>query len=50
LAINPANRDGHGIGSVKARSQVYNRMIDSWAKSDADAGRLIAQKVDGDPL
>ena len=47
-----AKNTGEGFrrGSVDDRTQVHNPKIDRWIKRDADNGRFMDQKVDGDPF
>jgi hypothetical protein len=42
--------DGFRRGSVNDRTQVYNPTIDRWVKRDAETGRFMDQKEDGDPF
>lgn len=42
--------DGFRRGSVNDRTQVYNPTIDRWVKRDAESGRFMDQKEDGDPF
>jgi hypothetical protein len=50
MATNPPSGDGHRIGQVKDRSQVYNPANDKWTKRDSDSGRFMDQKSDGTPF
>lgn len=50
MATNPPSGDGHRIGPVRDRSQVYNPQNDRWTKRDTDTGRFIDQKSDGTPF
>lgn len=50
MAKNPPAGDGHRNGAVKGRSQVYNSKINRWTKRDAENGRFIDQKQDGEPF
>lgn len=47
-----AKNTGEGFrrGSIDDRTQVHNPKIDRWIKRDADNGRFMDQKVDGDPF
>lgn len=47
-----AKNTGEGFrrGSVNDRTQVYNPTIDRWVKRDAETGRFMDQKEDGDPF
>jgi len=42
--------DGYRQGEVRDRSQVHNPQNDKWVKRDADTGRFIDQKADGEPF
>jgi hypothetical protein len=50
MATNPPAGDGHRNGAVRDRSQVYNPQVDRWVKRDADTGRFMDQKSNGDPF
>ncbi len=50
MATNPPKGDGHRIGAVKERSQVFNPKTDAWVKRDANTGRFMDQKSDGQPF
>jgi hypothetical protein len=50
MATNPPSGDGHRNGSVRDRSQTYNPQIDRWVKRDAETGRFMDQKQNGDPF
>lgn len=50
MATNPPKGDGHRIGAVKDRSQVYNPHNDRWVKRDSDSGQFMDQKSDGKPF
>ena len=50
MAKNPPNGDGHRIGAVRERSQVYNPSNDRWVKRDTNTGRFMDQKSDGTPF
>ncbi|MBI5551992.1 MAG: hypothetical protein HY911_10835 [Desulfobacterales bacterium] len=50
MAINPPKGDGHRIGAVKDRSQVFNPKSETWVKRDTETGRFIDQKSDGNPF
>lgn len=47
-----ATNTGEGFrrGSVDDRTQVHNPKIGRWIKRDADNGRFMDQKADGDPF
>jgi hypothetical protein len=38
------------IGAVRRRSQVLNSRNKRWTKRDADTGRFMDQKADGEPF
>jgi len=42
--------EGFRRGSVNDRTQVYNSIIDRWVKRDAETGRFMDQKENGDPF
>ncbi len=48
MAKNPPIGDGHRKGAVKGRSQVYNPQNERWIKRDAETGKFLDQKADGD--
>jgi hypothetical protein len=50
MAINKPYGDGHRQGQVEDRSQAYNDKIDRWTKRDADTGKFMDQKTDGEPF
>jgi hypothetical protein len=50
VATNRPYGDGHRIGSVRGRTQVYNDKTGRWTKRDADTGRFMDQKANGDPF
>ena len=50
MATNPPKGDGHRIGAVRNRSQVFNPKMEMWIKRDADTGRLMDVKKDGTPF
>lgn len=50
MATNPPKGDGHRIGAVRNRSQVFNPKIEMWVKRDADTGHLMDIKKDGTPF
>lgn len=47
MATNPPIGDGHRIGAVKNRSQVYNPTTKIWTKRDKTNGQFIYGKKDG---
>lgn len=42
--------DGYRQGEVRDRSQVYNPTSEKWIKRDAETGRFIDVKDDGEPF
>ena len=50
MATNPPTGDGHRIGAVRERSQVYNPTIDRYVKRDTVTGRFMDVKSDGEPF
>ena len=50
MATNPPAGDGHRIGAVRDRSQVFNPVTQRWTKRDTETGRFMDQKEDGKPL
>lgn len=50
MAKNAPTGDGHRIGAVKDRTQVYNPQNETWTKRDKDTGRFMDQKSDGKPF
>lgn len=49
MATNPPKGDGHRNGAVRNRSQVRNPTTQQWVKRDAQTGRFIDVKKDGEP-
>ena len=50
MAKNAPIGDNARRGAVRERSQVYNPKTENWTKRDADTGRFMDQKKDGDPF
>jgi hypothetical protein len=50
MATNPPAGDGHRQGQVTDRSQVFNPVTGLWTKRDAETGRFMAVKQDGEPF
>jgi hypothetical protein len=48
MATNPPKGDGHRNGAVRDRTQVKNPVTHLWSKRDANTGRFIDVKKDGD--
>lgn len=50
MATNPPKGDGHRNGAVRHRSQTFNPLTDRWVKRDADSGKFMDQKINGQPF
>lgn len=50
MATNPPKGDGHRNGAVRDRSQVFNPATQQWVKRDAETGRFMDVKKDGEPF
>lgn len=50
MATNAPAGDGHRSGAVRDRSQVFNPVTQQWVKRDADTGRFMDVKKDGEPF
>lgn len=50
MATNPPPGDGHRVGAVRDRSQVFNPANQRWIKRDTETGRFMDQKADGKPF
>lgn len=50
MATNPPTGDGHRNGPVRDRSQVFNPVTEQWVKRDAETGRFMDVKKDGEPF
>ncbi|WP_281638056.1 hypothetical protein [Flavobacterium marginilacus] len=50
MAKNGTPGDGHRNGTVKERSQTYNPTTEQWVKRDANTGRFMDVKQDGNPF
>jgi hypothetical protein len=50
MATNGKPGDGHRNGAVRERSQTFNPKTDQWVKRDAETGRFMDVKKDGDPF
>lgn len=50
MAKNAPTGDGHRIGAVKERVQVYNPHNNRWTKIDTANNRFMDQKADGTPF
>lgn len=47
MAKNKPTGDGHRIGAVRERSQVYNPKTGQYVKRDATTGQFMDVKKDG---
>lgn len=50
MAKNAPTGDNARRGAVRDRSQVFNPLTQNWIKRDADNGRFMDQKKDGEPF
>lgn len=50
MAKNNPVGDNARRGAVRDRSQVYNPVNQNWTKRDAETGRFMDQKKDGEPF
>lgn len=50
MAKNPPYGDNARKGAVTDRSQIFNPQNERWVKRDAETGRFMDQKSDGDPF
>ena len=50
MATNPPTGDGHRNGAVRERSQTYNPVTHKWVKRDAETGKFMDVKKDGEPF
>ena len=50
MAKNDPVGDNARRGAVRDRSQVYNPKTETWTKRDADSGKFMDQKKDGEPF
>ena len=50
MATNPPKGDGRRKGAVSGRSQVLNPVTGVWTKRDAETGRFMDGKKDGEPF
>lgn len=50
MAINGIIGDNRRHGAVKDRSQTYNPTTEQWVKRDADTGKFMDVKQDGNPF
>jgi hypothetical protein len=50
MATNPPKGDGHRNGAVRDRSQVFNPVTEQWVKRDAETGKFMDVKQDGEPF
>lgn len=49
MAKNGITGDGHRIGAVKERSQVFNPKTEQWVKRDTNTGQFIDVNQNGQP-
>ncbi len=49
MATNNPKGDGHRIGAVRNRSQVYNPTTNQWVKRDPETGRFLDVNQNGKP-
>lgn len=49
MATNGAPGGGR-VGAVRERSQVHNPKTDQWVKRDANTGKFMDVKQNGDPF
>ncbi len=49
MAKNPPTGDGHRIGAVRQRSQVFNPRTGLYVKRNAENGQFMDVKQDGTP-
>jgi hypothetical protein len=47
MATNNPKGDGHRIGAVRNRSQVYNPTTNQWVKRDSKTGRFLDVNQNG---
>ncbi len=50
MAKNKPIGDNARVGAVRQRSQTFNPQIQTWTKRDAETGRFMDQKADGEPF
>lgn len=50
MATNPPTGDGHRIGAVKGRTQVFNPKTKTWTKRNSETKRFMDGKKDGTPF
>ena len=50
MATNGKPGDGHRNGAVRERSQTFNPQTQQWVKRDAETGRFMDVKKDGEPF
>ncbi len=49
MAVNKPAGDGHRIGAVRQRSQVFNPKTVQWVKRDTQTGRFLDVNQNGKP-
>jgi len=50
MATNKPTGDGHRIGAVRERVQVFNPKTEQWVKINTETRRFIDVKQDGTPF
>jgi len=50
MAKNNPVGDNARVGAVRDRSQTFNPKTETWTKRDAETGRFMDQKADGEPF
>jgi hypothetical protein len=50
VAKNKPIGDNARVGAVRQRSQTFNPQTQTWTKRDAETGRFMDQKADGEPF
>lgn len=50
MAVNKPSGDGHRIGAVKDREQVFNPKTKQWVKIDSDTNLFMDVKQNGKPF
>lgn len=50
MARNGKVGDGHRIGAIRNRSQVFNPKIGKWIERDTETGVFINVKSDSEPF
>jgi hypothetical protein len=50
MATNPPKGDGHRVGAVRSRSQVFNPQNERWTERNTKTGQFINVKSNDDPF